>query len=148
MPRRLLVDLPNVANRAKILRVITQEEELGPDVDLEELSTLLHGYSGSDLRNLCIAAAYNPIRELLKAEKSGKVPKGRPRRPSRPRLPLPPLATLLRSSATRQRPPLPPPRVPTRWWLRRTLRRPRLLPPWRPPTATPTVKTAATRRTR
>jgi len=76
MPRRLLVDLPDSTNRAKILRVITRDEELGPDVDLDELSTLLHGYSGSDLRNLCIAAAYNPIRELLKAEKSGKVPKG------------------------------------------------------------------------
>jgi len=76
MPRRLLVDLPDSANRGKILRVITRDEELGPDVDLDELSTLLHGYSGSDLRNLCIAAAYNPIRELLKAEKSGKAPKG------------------------------------------------------------------------
>lgn len=77
LPRRLLVDLPDAANRAKILKIITREEDLGPDVDLEALAALLHGYSGSDLRNLCIAAAYNPIRELLKAEKGkgSKAPK-------------------------------------------------------------------------
>lgn len=69
LPRRLLVDLPDATNRAKILKIITREEDLGSDVDLEALAALLHGYSGSDLRNLCIAAAYNPIRELLKAEK-------------------------------------------------------------------------------
>lgn len=76
LPRRLLVDLPDAANRAKILRIITRDEELGPDVDLEALAALLQGYSGSDLRNLCIAAAYNPIREHLKAEKGGKATKG------------------------------------------------------------------------
>lgn len=75
LPRRLLVDLPDAANRAKILKIITREEVLGPDVDLEALATMLQGYSGSDLRNLCIAAAYNPIRELLKTEKGIKTPK-------------------------------------------------------------------------
>lgn len=29
---------------------------------------MLDGYSGSDLRNLCVAAAYQPIREIIAKE--------------------------------------------------------------------------------
>ena len=35
---------------------------------MDELAELTEGYSGSDLKNLCVAAAYRPIRELLKNE--------------------------------------------------------------------------------
>jgi SpoVK/Ycf46/Vps4 family AAA+-type ATPase len=33
-----------------------------------QLARLLEGYSGSDMRNLCTAAAYVPIRELIAKE--------------------------------------------------------------------------------
>lgn len=33
-----------------------------------QLAKLLEGYSGSDLRNLCVAAAYQPIREIIAQE--------------------------------------------------------------------------------
>jgi SpoVK/Ycf46/Vps4 family AAA+-type ATPase len=36
--------------------------------DFVELATLTDGYSGSDLKNLSIAAAYKPIREVLQKE--------------------------------------------------------------------------------
>lgn len=49
----------------KILRVILADEELEEGFDFEELSRITDGYSGSDLKNLSIAAAYRPIRELL-----------------------------------------------------------------------------------
>lgn len=65
LPRRILVDLPNTENRVKILRVILADEELEEGFDFEELSRITDGYSGSDLKNLSIAAAYRPIRELL-----------------------------------------------------------------------------------
>ncbi|CAM6095308.1 unnamed protein product [Calypogeia fissa] len=68
LPRRILVDLPTAENRVKILRVILAEEELEPNFDFEELARMTEGYSGSDLKNLSIAAAYRPIRELLDAE--------------------------------------------------------------------------------
>lgn len=68
LPRRILVDLPNTENRVKILRVILAEEELEEGFDYEELSRITDGYSGSDLKNLSIAAAYRPIRELLQYE--------------------------------------------------------------------------------
>ncbi|KAL2623524.1 hypothetical protein R1flu_003729 [Riccia fluitans] len=68
LPRRILVDLPNAENRVKILRVILAEEDLEQNFDFMELARFTEGYSGSDLKNLSVAAAYRPIRELLDAE--------------------------------------------------------------------------------
>jgi len=70
MPRRILVDLPDAENRKKILKVILQEEELNPDVNYDEVSNITEGFSGSDLKNLCLSAAYQPIREFLDIEKN------------------------------------------------------------------------------
>jgi len=72
MPRRILVDLPDSENRKKILKVILQDEELTPNVNIDEISNLTEGFSGSDLKNLCIAAAYQSIRDYLKKEKNKK----------------------------------------------------------------------------
>ncbi|KAE8699613.1 hypothetical protein F3Y22_tig00110576pilonHSYRG00042 [Hibiscus syriacus] len=69
LPRRLMVNLPDAPNREKILRVILAKEELSPNVDLEAISNMTDGYSGSDLKNLCVTAAHCPIREILKKEK-------------------------------------------------------------------------------
>ncbi|XP_068310397.1 uncharacterized protein [Pyrus communis] len=69
LPRRLMVNLPDAQNREKILRVILAKEDLEPDVDLEAVANLTDGYSGSDLKNLCVAAAHLPIREILEKEK-------------------------------------------------------------------------------
>ncbi len=44
------------------------KEDLQEKFDFNELSTLTDGYSGSDLKNLSIAAAYKPIREVLQKE--------------------------------------------------------------------------------
>eukprot|EP00250_Pteridium_aquilinum_P014349 c21930_g1_i1 orf=474-3680(+) len=72
LPRRLLVDLPNVENRAKILRIILANEDLDDTFSYESLAAQTEGYSGSDLKNLCVAAAYTPVRELLEAEEQVK----------------------------------------------------------------------------
>uniref|UniRef100_A0A804MVZ4 AAA+ ATPase domain-containing protein n=1 Tax=Zea mays TaxID=4577 RepID=A0A804MVZ4_MAIZE len=68
-PRRLMVNLPDASNREKILKVILAKEELGSDVDLDSLANMTDGYSGSDLKNLCVTAAHYPIREILEKEK-------------------------------------------------------------------------------
>ncbi|KAI0511827.1 hypothetical protein KFK09_012459 [Dendrobium nobile] len=72
LPRRLMVNLPDASNRDKILRVILAKEELETDVDFEAIANITDGYSGSDLKNLCVTAAHRPIREILEKEKKEK----------------------------------------------------------------------------
>lgn len=69
LPRRLMVNLPDAPNRAKILKVILAKEDLSPDVDLDGIASMTDGYSGSDLKNLCVTAAHRPIKEILEKEK-------------------------------------------------------------------------------
>ncbi|KAM3753515.1 hypothetical protein ACB098_03G099700 [Castanea mollissima] len=71
LPRRIYVDLPDAENRMKILRIFLSQEILEPDFSFEQLAYATEGYSGSDLKNLCIAAAYRPVQELLEEEKKG-----------------------------------------------------------------------------
>ncbi|CAO2812763.1 unnamed protein product [Amaranthus hypochondriacus] len=73
LPRRIYVDLPDVENRMKILKIFLAQENLEPNFRFDELANVTEGYSGSDLKNLCIAAAYRPVQELLEEEnKAGK----------------------------------------------------------------------------
>ncbi|KAK9278660.1 hypothetical protein L1049_028233 [Liquidambar formosana] len=81
LPRRLMVNLPDAPNRAKILKVILAKEDLSPNIDLDAIASMTDGYSGSDLKNLCVTAAHRPIREILEKEKKERataVAEGRP----------------------------------------------------------------------
>uniref|UniRef100_J3MCL7 AAA+ ATPase domain-containing protein n=1 Tax=Oryza brachyantha TaxID=4533 RepID=J3MCL7_ORYBR len=69
LPRRIYVDLPDSQNRMKILKILLAKENLESDFRFDELANATEGYSGSDLKNLCIAAAYRPVHELLEEEK-------------------------------------------------------------------------------
>ncbi|KAI2617474.1 AAA-domain-containing protein [Hypoxylon sp. NC1633] len=69
LPRKLLIDLPLEADRAAILRIILKDEVLDPEtVDLEDLARRTPMYSGSDLKNVCVAAAMAAVKEELEAE--------------------------------------------------------------------------------
>ncbi|KAL7001520.1 hypothetical protein U1Q18_002672 [Sarracenia purpurea var. burkii] len=71
LPRRIYVDLPDAENRVKILRIFLARENLESEFQFGKLADATEGYSGSDLKNLCIAAAYRPVQELLEEEKKG-----------------------------------------------------------------------------
>lgn len=71
LPRRIYVDLPDAENRLKILKIILAQENLETGFLFEHLANATEGYSGSDLKNLCIAAAYRPVQEILEEEKMG-----------------------------------------------------------------------------
>ncbi|KYR01092.1 hypothetical protein DLAC_02190 [Tieghemostelium lacteum] len=73
LSRKLLIDLPDEENRVKILSIILQNECLSEDFDIRAIAKATPGYSGSDLKNLSISAAYQPIRDLLKLEKENQV---------------------------------------------------------------------------
>ncbi|KAL0403193.1 UNVERIFIED_CONTAM: Spastin [Sesamum radiatum] len=66
--RRIMVGLPSVENREMILRTLLSKEK-AEDIDFKELAVMTEGYSGSDLKNLCVTAAYRPVRELIQQER-------------------------------------------------------------------------------
>lgn len=63
LPRRLLVDLPSENDRLEILKIHLKDEDLAEDVSLADLAAKTPFYSGSDLKNLSVAAALNCVRE-------------------------------------------------------------------------------------
>ncbi|CRG88906.1 hypothetical protein PISL3812_05941 [Talaromyces islandicus] len=63
LPRRLLVDLPTEKDREAILRIHLKDEQLDASVSLSELAHRTPFYSGSDLKNVCVAAALACVRE-------------------------------------------------------------------------------------
>lgn len=73
LPRAFEIGMPDVKQRASILRVILKDENVEPGIDFDRLATLCDNYSGSDLTELCKQAAYFPIRDLLAQEKIGEL---------------------------------------------------------------------------
>lgn len=70
LPRRILVDLPLKDGRLAILQTLLRDEILDDSVSLEQIAhkeTEL--YSGSDLKNLAVAAAMEAAKEELAAAK-------------------------------------------------------------------------------
>ena len=63
LPRRLLVDLPTEKDREAILNIHLKDESLDPSVSLATLASQTPFYSGSDLKNLSVAAALACVRE-------------------------------------------------------------------------------------
>lgn len=63
LPRRILVDLPSAIDREKILAIHLKEESLSENVSLEKLAKQTPFYSGSDLKNMCVAAALTAVKQ-------------------------------------------------------------------------------------
>ncbi|ESZ94782.1 hypothetical protein SBOR_4839 [Sclerotinia borealis F-4128] len=63
LPRRLLVDLPVEKDRESILKIHLKGEIIDESVSLVEIAKNTPYYSGSDLKNLSVAAALACIRE-------------------------------------------------------------------------------------
>ncbi|KIW90213.1 uncharacterized protein Z519_08857 [Cladophialophora bantiana CBS 173.52] len=72
LPRRLLVDLPREPDRLEILKIHLRHEKLGEDVNLQDLAKKTPFYSGSDLKNVAVAAALNCVREENELAKQHK----------------------------------------------------------------------------
>lgn len=76
LPRRLLVDLPVEKDREAILKIHLKDEILDESISLATLAKNTPFYSGSDLKNLCVAAALACVREEneMAAEHTGEEP--------------------------------------------------------------------------
>ncbi|KZT60392.1 AAA-domain-containing protein [Calocera cornea HHB12733] len=65
LPRRLLVDLPGEKEREEILKILLRDEVLAPEVDIHALAKRTEGFSGSDLKHLCVSAALDAVKETV-----------------------------------------------------------------------------------
>jgi len=63
--RRVLVDLPTESERLLILRKLLRDEVIADETILEKMAKETPFYSGSDLKQLCIATALACVRESL-----------------------------------------------------------------------------------
>merc|ERR1719506_928114 len=53
LPRRILVDLPDLGTRKEILEVTMRENRVAPDVNYTKIAEKLEGYTGSDIKEVC-----------------------------------------------------------------------------------------------
>ena len=76
LPRRLLVDLPTEKDREAILKIHLKDEILDESVSLQTIAQNTPFYSGSDLKNISVAAAMACIREEneLASQHTGEEP--------------------------------------------------------------------------
>ncbi|KDR78597.1 hypothetical protein GALMADRAFT_118010 [Galerina marginata CBS 339.88] len=65
-PARYMVGLPDVAEREKILGIHLRETKLHKEVDIKSIARQTKKYSGSDLKNLCVAAATSAVKGAAK----------------------------------------------------------------------------------
>ena len=63
--REFEITVPNEDERLEILQIHTRGMPTSKDIDLKELSSELHGYTGADIKSLCREAAMKSIRRYL-----------------------------------------------------------------------------------
>ena len=63
--REFEITVPNEDERYEILQIHTRGMPISEDIDLKNLSSELHGYTGADIKSLCREAAMKSIRRYL-----------------------------------------------------------------------------------
>jgi SpoVK/Ycf46/Vps4 family AAA+-type ATPase len=63
MPAMFQINLPNKEKRKAIIGLVLGREELNEDIDLDTISNITDGFSGSDLKELCRTAAMFRVKE-------------------------------------------------------------------------------------
>jgi len=64
MPATFKLGLPEVRGRREILNTVLRMEKVGEDVDIWRIAKLTESFSGSDLRELCRAAALLRVKDM------------------------------------------------------------------------------------
>lgn len=67
LPHAIHVGLPNVEDRKAIFEIYLKEEKVADDVNVAELAERTKGFSGSDVRTLCVQAALAAERDIEEA---------------------------------------------------------------------------------
>jgi transitional endoplasmic reticulum ATPase len=66
--REIVLPVPNVEGRREILRIHSRHMPLAPDVELDRLGQITHGFVGADLEVLCKEAGMVALRRYLSLE--------------------------------------------------------------------------------
>ena len=70
MPKKFPVSLPSNSQRRRILTLILKDTKTDPDhFDIEYLTRVMAGMSGSDIKEACRDAAMVPVREFIKKQR-------------------------------------------------------------------------------
>jgi len=71
LPRRIMVDLPDLSTRRDIMAVTLAGNRLGPDVNLTRIAESLDGYTGSDIKEVCREAVVRIAHERARQLEAG-----------------------------------------------------------------------------
>lgn len=70
MPKKFPVSLPSNSQRRRILKLILKDTKTDPvHFDIEYLTRVMAGMSGSDIKEACRDAAMVPVREFIKLQR-------------------------------------------------------------------------------
>jgi SpoVK/Ycf46/Vps4 family AAA+-type ATPase len=70
LPKKFPVSLPSNSQRRRILKLILKDTKTDPDnFDIEYLTRVMAGMSGSDIKEACRDAAMVPVREFIKQQR-------------------------------------------------------------------------------
>jgi len=61
--RIIHVPLPDIKGRMEIFKIHTSRMNLSDDIDIRHLAELAEGFSGADIKAVCVEAGYNAIRD-------------------------------------------------------------------------------------
>ncbi|MFA5773692.1 MAG: ATP-binding protein [Candidatus Paceibacterota bacterium] len=67
---KILVSLPNLAAREAVLKIHLKNRPVADDFDFSSLVSILNGYSGADIKNICDAAAQGHFQGAVKQGKT------------------------------------------------------------------------------
>lgn len=71
MPKKFPVSLPSNSQRKRILKLILKDTKIDSDhFDIEYLTRVMAGMSGSDIKEACRDAAMVPVREFIKEQRA------------------------------------------------------------------------------
>jgi len=70
MPKKFPVSLPSNSQRRRILKLILKDTKIDPNkFDIEYLTRVMAGMSGSDIKEACRDAAMVPVREFMREQR-------------------------------------------------------------------------------
>eukprot|EP01038_Epipyxis_sp_PR26KG_P008477 gene8477-11459_t len=73
LPRRIMVDLPDIKTRAEIIAVTLAGNRIAPEVNLTTLAQSLEGYTGSDIKEVCREAVVRVCHERAQTLEMGGI---------------------------------------------------------------------------